>query len=323
VKSTYAPLVISLSICGGVWWLAQGAPTTTGLVRQANGEVVVSSSATAGEWYRVEGSSTLAAWQAMATVQSAGSDQWTDSGAPYLSERFYRSVPATGTGLISGDHLPTADGDAILHPVRHAAIVVSWNGKMIYSDPSGGGGLFTGLAKADVVVVTHSHGDHFDNATIAAVLDTDGVIFAPQSVYNGMTATLKGKTTILANGATSAAHGVDVQAVPMYNMSNNNHPKGVGNGYVITLGGKRVYFSGDTEDTPEMRALTNIDVAFLCMSLPSNMTVDAAASAVRAFKPKAVTPYHYQQGSTTFDIARFKQIVGTDLGIEVRLRKLY
>jgi L-ascorbate metabolism protein UlaG (beta-lactamase superfamily) len=323
VKSKHIPLAFSLSICGGVWWLVQGAPATTGLQRQANGEMVLSSSATVGEWYQVQGTPSLTDWQPLATVQSAGADQWVDSAAPFTAERFYRTVPATGTGLLSGDHLPTANGDAILHPVGHASVVVSWDGKMIYSDPSGAGTLFAGLAKADVIVVTHAHGDHFSTTTLAAVLDTDGVIFAPQAVFNGMTAALKARTTVMANGATATAHGIDIEAVAMYNLSNSNHPKGVGNGYVVTLGGKRLYFSGDTENTPEMCALTNIDAAFLCMSLPSNMTVDDAASAVRAFKPKIVTPYHYRQGSTTFDIARFKQLVGTDLGIEVRLRKYY
>ena len=126
---------------------------------------------------------------------------------------------------------------------------------------------------------------------------------------------------ILVLAATAA--GMNILAVPMYNLSNNNHPKGLGNGYVVTLGGKTIYFSGDTEDTPEMRTLANIDAAFVCMSLPSNMTVNQAASAVRAFRPGMVFPYHYAQGGTTYDTALFKTLVGNDLGIEVRQRKFY
>jgi L-ascorbate metabolism protein UlaG (beta-lactamase superfamily) len=95
------------------------------------------------------------------------------------------------------------------------------------------------------------------------------------------------------------------------------------NGYVLTIGDKRIYMSGDTEDTPEMRALQNIDVAFLCMSLPSNMTVTQAASGARAFRPRVVYPYHYRQNNITSDLGSFKQQVGSDLGIEVRIRTWY
>jgi L-ascorbate metabolism protein UlaG (beta-lactamase superfamily) len=251
-----------------------------------------------------------------------------DTGSRVKTRRFYRATPLTGPGIFTGDHLQTSAGDAILHPVNHAAVAVSWNGKMLYSDPGSTGSLFTNLPRADVIVVTHTHGDHYSNTVLTSLLNaTDGVIFAPQSVFNSMPSTapafLRGRTTVLANGATGTAHGMTVRAVPMYNISNNNHPQGVGNGYLVTLGGKNVYFSGDTEDVPAMRALTGIDVAFLCMSLPSNMTVDAAASAVLEFKPGVVYPYHYRQGTTTFDTARFRTLVAADPAIQVRLRNFY
>jgi L-ascorbate metabolism protein UlaG (beta-lactamase superfamily) len=128
---------------------------------------------------------------------------------------------------------------------------------------------------------------------------------------------LRAKTTVLANGETKSVKGVSIEAVPMYNTTPERlqyHTKGRGNGYVVTLGGKRVYISGDTEDIPEMRALKNIDVAFVCFNLPYTMTEEQAASAVRDFAPKIVYPYHYR-GS---DIAKFKKLVGNDAGIEVR-----
>lgn len=324
---TLPPLVLSLGILGTILWLAVAAPTFTGLQRQTNGDAVLQTNAMNGEFYRIETTTDLAAWTPLVTVRSAGTDSLTDPGAAYQDRRFYRTVPLEGTNYLTGDHLATDSGDAILHPViqSHACVLVTWNGKVICSDPSdptASSPLFAGLPKADVIVVTHVHSDHYRNTTLAFMLDTDGVIFAPLAVYNLMTTALKAKTTILANGQSGSAHGIGVQAVGMYNTSNNNHPMGAGNGYVITFGAKRIYFSGDTEDIPEMRALTNIDVAFVCMSLPSNMTVDQAASAVREFKPKIVIPYHYQQ-ATTFDRARFKTLVGTDLGIEVRLRRFY
>jgi L-ascorbate metabolism protein UlaG (beta-lactamase superfamily) len=127
---------------------------------------------------------------------------------------------------------------------------------------------------------------------------------------------------VLKNGETATLGDIKAEAIPMYNTTPDQlryHPKGRGNGYVLTLGGKRVYISGDSEDIPEMRALKDIDVAFLCMNLPYTMTVEQAASAVRAFKPKIVYPYH-SRGS---DLEKFKSLVGSDSGVEVRLRDWY
>jgi L-ascorbate metabolism protein UlaG (beta-lactamase superfamily) len=140
-------------------------------------------------------------------------------------------------------------------------------------------------------------------------------------VFDRFSTALQDLTTVLTNGAATEIAGVAVTAVPAYNA---NHPKGAGNGYVLTLGGRRIYFSGDTEDIPEMRALENIDVAFVCMNLPFTMTVAKASSAVRAFRPRVVYPYHYRNSDGTFaDLNAFRRQVGTDLGVEVRLRKWY
>ncbi len=322
---------LPLAALGTTLWLTAAEPQVTGLIREENGEVVLTSAADEGTYYRIETTDAMRSWTPLVTVRSTGSDQHLDTAAPHLDGRYYRAIPQTGADIITGDHLPTDNGDALLHPIGHASVMVSWNGKAIYSDPSdqnGNAPRFTGLPLADVILVTHTHSDHFSASRLTALLKpgTGTTIFAPQSVYNAMPsaapATLRSRTTILANGATGNAHGMDIRAIAMYNLSNSNHPQGTGNGYVVTMGGQNLYFSGDTEDIPEMRALTDIDAAFVCMSLPSNMTVDAAASAVREFRPRMVFPYHYRQ-SIVFDIARFKQLVGTDLGIEVRQRLFY
>jgi L-ascorbate metabolism protein UlaG (beta-lactamase superfamily) len=115
--------------------------------------------------------------------------------------------------------------------------------------------------------------------------------------------------------------GMTIEAVPAYN---DNHPRGNGNGYVVTIGGKRIYISGDTGNTPEMRALPNIDVAFLCVNLPFTMSVTDAAGALRAFRPRVVYPYHYRNSGGTFsDLEALRQMIGTDLGIELRARRWY
>ena len=137
-----------------------------------------------------------------------------------------------------------------------------------------------------------------------------------------MTEALKSKLVILKNGETKEIHGVKITAVPMYNLTTERlkfHDEGRGNGYVVEMGGKRIYLSGDTEDIPEMRSLKNIDIAFVCMNLPYTMTEAQAASAVREFHPKVVYPYHYR-GS---DLEKFKTLVGTDVGVEVRIRDWY
>jgi L-ascorbate metabolism protein UlaG (beta-lactamase superfamily) len=193
---------------------------------------------------------------------------------------------------------------------------MSWNGRTIYNDPVGGAAPFQGLPRADLILVSHSHGDHFDVSTLNAVKGSNAVIVAPQAVFNSMSAALKSLTTVLTNGAITNIMGLTIDAVPAYN---SNHPKGSGNGYVLTIGGKRIYMSGDTGDIPEMRALQDIDVSFVCMNLPFTMSVDQASDVVRAFRPKVVYPYHYSQSN----VNSFKQQVGTDLGVEVRLRKWY
>jgi len=173
-----------------------------------------------------------------------------------------------------------------------------------------------------LILLTDIHGDHLNAPTLTAIATEKTLLVAPSAVAAQLPEALRKQTTALTNGETRSVSGVSIEAVPMYNTTLARaqfHTKGRGNGYVITLGGKRVYISGDTEDIPEMRALKNIDVAFLCMNLPYTMTEEQAASAVRAFKPKIVYPYH-SRGS---DLEKFKQLVGADSGVEVRLRNWY
>ncbi len=319
-----------IAVLIGVVWIAVAVAASPPTVqRQANGEMLIQQTTTAGQYYRVEASPDMQAWTPLATLLSGGVLQHTDSAAPYFAKRFYRIASLTGTGLLTGDHLTTSAGDAVIHPVNHASFVMSWNGKMIYGDPVGAASLYSGFPKADLILVSHSHSDHYNNTTLAAVVNTGAQIVAPQAVYNGMTAALKAMTTVMLTGQTIPANNtlpqtlmsVTIEAIPAYNA---NHTLGTGNGYVLNLGGKRIFMSGDTGDTPEMRALTNIDVSFVCMNVPFTMTVASAASVVRAFRPGVVFPYHYRnQDNSLADLNSFKQQVGTDLGIEVRLRTWY
>ena len=232
---------------------------------------------------------------------------------------------------LSGDQVATETGVLTIHPVHHATFLMQWNGKTIYVDPVGGVKPFVDFPKPDLVLVTHIHGDHFDAATLAAVVPAEGqtAIIAPATVAEKIPEALRGKTKVkvLANGEKTEAAGIAVEAVPAYNVTPGKeafHPKGRDNGYVLTMGGKRVYIAGDTEDTAEMRALKGIDLAFLPMNLPYTMSVAKAADAIRQFKPKIVYPYHYRSGGgTKADLEELKRLVGEQNGVEIRSRDWY
>lgn len=220
------------------------------------------------------------------------------------------------------DLIPTAEGHLKVCPINHATLVLEWNGHTIYVDPVGGAERFAKLPPPDLVLLTDIHGDHLDAATLAAVSQDKTWVVAPPAVAEKLSSDQRLRRTVLSNGQRTEVAGVEVEAVAAYNLTEERkkfHPKGRGNGYVLGLGGKRVYLSGDTEDVPEMRALRDIDVAFLCMNLPYTMTVDQAADAVRAFQPKIVYPYH-SRGS---DLEAFRKQVGEGQGVEVRLRDWY
>ena len=214
-----------------------------------------------------------------------------------------------------------------IHPVHHSAIVFEGKATTIYVDPHDGAARFSGFAAPDLILLTDIHPDHLDTTTLRG-LDLSNVrIVAPQAVFDLLPVDLQKLCTVMVNGAVKEMMGIGIEAVPMYNMPDprdRRHPKGRGNGYVLTIGGERIYISGDTEDIPEMRALKNIDVAFVCMNLPYTMTVDQAANGVLAFKPRVVYPYHYRGTDGLSDVARFKQLVNTvDPAIEVRLMDWY
>ncbi len=212
-------------------------------------------------------------------------------------------------------------------PISHATLELKWNGKVILFDPSVNEKQLTDIKKPDIVFITDIHQDHLNVDNLNKLKLNGTPIVAPQAVADKLPEDLKKDLIIIANGESKQWQGIKFEAVPMYNLPGERqayHTKGRGNGYVLTLGNKRVYVSGDTEDIPEMRLLRKIDLAFVCMNLPYTMTVEQAADGVIAFSPKEVIPYHYRGGSGLSDTEKFKQLVTQQKpGVSVRLLDFY
>jgi L-ascorbate metabolism protein UlaG (beta-lactamase superfamily) len=202
---------------------------------------------------------------------------------------------------MEGDTYPVDGGEIVIHPVDHASFVMTVPGMVIYSDPVGGADLYEDLPPPDLILVTHEHGDHYDAETLAGIVQENTQILTNPAVYEMLPADLQARATAIANGESTTANDITIEAIPAYNTTPDRqqyHPEGRDNGYVLTVAGHRVYIAGDTEDTPEMRALSDIDIAFVPMNLPYTMTVEQAAAGVEAFKPGFVYPYHYSESDT-------------------------
>jgi L-ascorbate metabolism protein UlaG (beta-lactamase superfamily) len=226
-------------------------------------------------------------------------------------------VVAGATAVAAPETFATSAGTLSLTPIQHASLMIQAGGKILYVDPALGS--YDRLPKADYILITDIHDDHLAPPIVDKLKKAGTVVVGPKAVAAELTG-----TKVVSNGEKTTLGPFAVEAIPMYNLTRGPSPgelyhnKGRGNGYIVTFGGKRFYFSGDTEAIPEMKALKNIDVAFVCMNLPYTMTPKEAAEAVRAFRPSIVYPYHYM-GSDTKEFA--KALEGT--GIDVRLREWY
>ena len=181
-----------------------------------------------------------------------------------------------------------------IYPISHASFAMKHADHVYLFDPVGEYESYKDLGKQFTVFITDIHGDHLSNEVLESLFENIELLICPQAVYNKLNEKIKTKAKIMKNGDVFKHNGLNVEAIPMYNLREEAlkfHEKGRGNGYVLTLNGKRIYVSGDTEDIPEMRQLKNIDMAFVCMNLPYTMTVESAADAVLDFKPKQVYPY--------------------------------
>jgi L-ascorbate metabolism protein UlaG (beta-lactamase superfamily) len=228
-------------------------------------------------------------------------------GAPAAAQEFER------------DTIDTSAGRLEITFIGHGSLMFVHEGTVVHVDPVMREADYRLLPDADLILVTHRHGDHLDTAAIAALTGTGTVTVVARDAAGAVEGAV-----VMENGARRVLRGLAVEAVPAYNIVHTRnggqpyHPRGDGNGYVLTFGETRVYVAGDTENTPEMKALPNIDVAFLPMNLPYTMTPAMVADAARAFRPKVLYPYHY--GAT--DVTELTALLRDERGIEVRVRRM-
>jgi L-ascorbate metabolism protein UlaG (beta-lactamase superfamily) len=227
--------------------------------------------------------------------------------------------PVWGEKVYERDSLPTSVGTVDVTFVGHGTLMLQFDGKVIHVDPVTRYGDYAAMPKADIILLTHHHGDHLEAEALMHVRTEQTRVvlteLCAEKVQGG---------TVMRNGDVIQVDGIGVEAVPAYNLVHKRdngdffHPRGEGNGYVLSFGDTRVYIAGDTENTPEMKGLKNIDYAFLPMNLPYTMTPEMVADAVMAFRPKVLYPYHF--GET--DTARIVQLLKDEKDIEVRLRSM-
>ncbi|MBW2028347.1 MAG: MBL fold metallo-hydrolase [Deltaproteobacteria bacterium] len=218
------------------------------------------------------------------------------------------------------DVISTSQGNLTITFIGHGTLMFEFAGKVIHVDPWSRLADYSKLPKADVILLTHHHRDHLDPKAIKAISKENTTLVLTETCAKSL-----GKgDVVMKNGDTRRIEGLLIEAVPAYNLVHMRspgqpyHPKGKGNGYIISFGDKRIYVAGDTENTPEMKALKGIDIAFLPMNLPYTMTPEMVADAVTAFRPKVLYPYHY--GKT--DPSKIVQLLRDERGIEVRVRKM-
>lgn len=231
------------------------------------------------------------------------------------------------TGLVeNGEKTPMTQNVKVI-PIAHGTLVLETESEVIYVDPTGGSKAFEAQKSPTLVLITDIHGDHLSKSTLEALNLSNVTILGPKAVTDKIPSTISSNIVTINNNDNYKHNTINIEAIPMYNLREEAlkyHTKGRGNGYVLHINDERVYISGDTEDIPEMRKLENIDKAFVCMNLPWTMTVESAADAVLAFKPKTVYPYHYRGSEGMSDVNLFKKIINdSNNSIEVQLLDWY
>jgi L-ascorbate metabolism protein UlaG (beta-lactamase superfamily) len=228
-------------------------------------------------------------------------------------------VIMTTYGNFETDIIPTTAGELSITFLGHGSLLMDFQGKHLFVDVFGEVADYSKLPKADIVFLTHEHFDHLDPKALASIR-TDKTVL----VYTENCAQMVKGGIVMRNGDRKTVSGIPVEAIAAYNLIHKRpsgdpfHPKNSGNGYIFNFGEIRLYVAGDTENTPEMKSLKKIDIAFLPMNLPYTMTPEMVADAAKAFQPRILYPYHY--GDT--DVSKLVGLLQGEKGIEIRIRKM-
>jgi L-ascorbate metabolism protein UlaG (beta-lactamase superfamily) len=229
----------------------------------------------------------------------------------------FSTFNAFAADQFESDVIKTTSGDLKITFIGHASLFLTFGGYNIYIDPYSKLADYSKMPKADLILITHDHGDHLDKTAL-------GLIMTPKTdlIITDAGSNMLGEGTVMKNGDVKTIKGIMIEAVPAYNIVNKRngvayHPKGTGNGYVLTFGDKRIYIAGDTENIPEMKDLKNIYCAFLPMNLPYTMTPEMVYDAAMMIKPAVLYPYHFGETDTSKIVELLK-----NSGIDVRIRKM-
>jgi len=229
------------------------------------------------------------------------------------------SLAVIGQPIFPKDTIATNAGPLVITFIGHASLIFEWNDEVIHVDPSSREANYYKLPKATMIFVTHHHGDHCDPASLKAISVDKTKAFMTSRAHEKWN-----QGMVLRPEQTVTINGIQIETLPAYNLVHMRddgspfHVKGECNSYVINLGGVRIFIGGDTENTPEMKALRNIDIAFLPMNLPYTMTPEMVADAAKSFKPKVLYPYHYGKS----DLDKLKELMADETAVELRIRRM-
>ena len=267
-------------------------------------------------------------WIALAAAAAAACSKTNPAGKPSPAGTAASPAPPADSSaepppaVHETDHVATAKGDLAITPLHHASLLLQWDRNAIYVDPTGAALKDPTLPKADAIFITHLHRDHVDGEGLERVSAPRTVVVAPMVVADRTNVDV-----VISEGATQRVLGFAVTGVAMYNLARGPaegkhfHERGQGEGFVFDFAGTRVYVSGDTECTPEVRALKHIDIAFVAVNLPYTMSPEDAAACVRAFKPRIVYPYHYSGARNS--VEELTRLLSSSSSVEVRERRWY